>query len=178
MPTSSAEPFHLQVRAARRAAHWSQSELAARAGCRQSQISEFEAGVRGKVSRETVAKFADLLGLAAPVGDGVGDAAAAPAAPGARARCPNFECPSNLPYWLGGELLFLPLGTAGAGTKKGYMRPLVPSFREGMDLAAREGMHPVKPAPSKAAPSGAPPGAGFGAGRVPDRDQRRLLSGV
>ena len=116
MPSDPAEPFHLLVRAARRAAHWSQSDLAAKAGCRQSQVSEFEAGVRGKVSRETVAKFAELLGLAAPVGDGVGDAATAPAAPGARARCPNFECPSNLPYWLGGELLFLPLGTAGAGT--------------------------------------------------------------
>ena len=33
MPNNPAEPFHLQVRAARRAAHWSQSELAAKAGC-------------------------------------------------------------------------------------------------------------------------------------------------
>ena len=112
MPTSSAEPFHLQVRAARRAAHWSQSELAARAGCRQSQISEFEAGVRGKVARETVVKLAELLGLEAP-GETAGPSAAAI---GARARCPNFECPSNLPYWVGGQLLFLPLGTAGSGT--------------------------------------------------------------
>ena len=101
MPTSSAEPFHLQVRAARRAAHWSQSELAARAGCRQSQISEFEAGVRGKVARETVVKLAELLGLEAP-GETAGPSAAAI---GARARCPNFECPSNLPYWVGGQLL-------------------------------------------------------------------------
>ena len=112
MPTSSAEPFHLQVRAARRAAHWSQSELAARAGCRQSQISEFEAGVRGKVARETIVKLAELLGLEAP-GETAGPSAAAI---GARARCPNFECPSNLPYWVGGQLLFLPLGTAGSGT--------------------------------------------------------------
>lgn len=112
MPTSSAEPFHIQVRAARRAAHWSQSELAARAGCRQSQISEFEAGVRGKVARETIVKLAELLGLEAP-GETAGPSAAAI---GARARCPNFECPSNLPYWVGGQLLFLPLGTAGSGT--------------------------------------------------------------
>lgn len=112
MPTSSAEPFHIQVRAARRAAHWSQSELAARAGCRQSQISEFEAGVRGKVARETIVKLAELLGLEAP-GETSGPSAAAI---GARARCPNFECPSNLPYWVGGQLLFLPLGTAGSGT--------------------------------------------------------------
>ena len=115
MSNDSAEPFHLQVRAARRAAHWSQSELAAKAGCRQSQVSEFEAGVRGKVSRETAAKFAQLLGLPAPDADAPA-AALAPAMPGARARCPNFECPSNLPYWLDGRLLFLPLGTAGSGT--------------------------------------------------------------
>ena len=112
MPNNPAEPFHLQVRAARRAAHWSQSELAARAGCRQSQISEFEAGVRGKVARETIVKLAELLGLEAP-GETSGPSAAAI---GARARCPNFECPSNLPYWVGGQLLFLPLGTAGSGT--------------------------------------------------------------
>ena len=110
-PTVS-EPFHLQVRTARRAAHWSQTELAEKAGCRQSQLSAFEAGVAGKVSRETIAKLADLLGLEAPA---AGAAAAPAAAPGARARCPNFECPSNLPYRVGGQLLFLPLGTAGSG---------------------------------------------------------------
>ena len=113
MPTDSAEPFHLQVRAARRAAHWSQTELAAKAGCRQSQLSAFESGVPGKVSRETIAKLAELLGLDPPAADA---SAPPPAAPGARARCPNFECPSNLPYWLDGRLLFLPLGTAGSGT--------------------------------------------------------------
>ena len=112
MPTDSAEPFHLQVRAARRAAHWSQTELAAKAGCRQSQLSAFESGVPGKVSRETIAKLAELLGLDPPAAD---VAAPPSAAPGARARCPNFECPSNLPYLVGGQLLFLPLGTAGSG---------------------------------------------------------------
>ena len=114
MTPNPAEPFHLQVRAARRAAHWSQSELAAKAGCRQSQVSAFEAGATGKVSRETVSKFAELFGLEVPDG-GVAAAAALPA-PGALARCPGFECPSNLPYWVGGQLLFLPLGTAGTGT--------------------------------------------------------------
>ena len=110
----SSEPFHLQVRAARRAAHWSQTELAERAGCNQSQLSAFEAGVRGKVSRETLAKIAKLLGLEAPAA--VEDAVARPVADvAAIARCPDFACPSNLPYWAGGRLLFLPLGTAGSG---------------------------------------------------------------
>ena len=117
MPSNPAEPFHLQVRAARRAAHWSQTELAAKAGCRQSQLSAFESGVRGKVSRETILKLAELLGLERPAGEEAGSGAELPvAASGSLAHCPNFECPSNLPYWVGGQLLLLPLGTAGAGT--------------------------------------------------------------
>lgn len=104
------------MRAARRAAHWSQAELAERAGCRQSQLSAFESGARGKVSRDTIAKLAALLGLQAPSGDGAAAAGLLPAAPVALARCPNFECLSNLPYRTGGDLLFLPLGLAGNGT--------------------------------------------------------------
>ena len=115
MQPNPVEPFHLQVRAARRAAHWSQTELAAKAGCRQSQLSAFESGVRGKVSRETVAKLAELLGLEPPAAEESSPAAFA-ATFGVQARCPNCECPSNLPYWVGDQLLFLPLGTAGSGT--------------------------------------------------------------
>lgn len=110
------EPFHLRVRAARRAAHLSQAALAEKAGCRQSQLSAFEAGIAGKVSREAMAKFAAALGL--PLPDETGAAAGALPAAGAAAAaafCPNFECPSNLPYFVGGDLFFLPLGTAGAG---------------------------------------------------------------
>ncbi len=115
MQPPSVQPFHLQVRAARRAAHLSQTELAERAGCNQSQLSAFEAGVRGKVSRETIAKVAELLGLEAPDDDAAAAVARPVATPAALARCPDFACPSNLPYFAGDRLLFLPLGTAGAG---------------------------------------------------------------
>jgi DNA-binding XRE family transcriptional regulator len=116
MQPPSSEPFHLQVRAARRAMHWSQTELAAKAGCRQSQLSAFESGLRGKVARETIARIAELLGLAVPPGEKNDGSAVPPCFPAAVARCPDFGCPSNLPYWAGGRLLFLPLGTAGSGT--------------------------------------------------------------
>ena len=116
MQPVSVQPFHLQVRAARRAAHWSQTELAERAGCRQSQLSAFEAGVRGKVSRETIIKFAELLGLGKPDESAATAVARSGAVFAALARCPDFSCPSNLPYFAGDRLLFLPLGTAGAGT--------------------------------------------------------------
>ena len=116
MQPPSVQPFHLQVRAARRAAHLSQTELAERAGCNQSQLSAFEAGVRGKVSRETIAKVAELLGLEAPDDDAAAAVARPVAVLAALARCPDFACPSNLPYFADDRLLFLPLGTAGAGT--------------------------------------------------------------
>lgn len=119
MQPPSAKPFHVQVRAARLAAHWTQAVLAEKAGCQQSQLSDFEHGVRGKVSRETVLKIAELLHLepppeaAASAGPSIPAPASGPAA--AAAHCPNFECPSNLPYFVGGQLFFLPLGTAGDG---------------------------------------------------------------
>ena len=107
------------MRAARRAAHLSQTELAERAGCNQSQLSAFEAGVRGKVSRETIAKVAELLGLEAPDDAAAAVVARPVAVLAALARCPDFACPSNLPYFADDRLLFLPLGTAGAGVHGG-----------------------------------------------------------
>lgn len=95
--------------------HWSQVELAERAGCQQSQLSAFESGVRGKVSRETMERFASLLGLEKPASGETTEARPFWDA-AALAICPNHECPSNLPYFAGGQLLFLPLGTAGRGT--------------------------------------------------------------
>ena len=141
-------PFHLQVRRARLDAGLSQMELAAKVGCRQSQISTFEAGVSGKIARETLARIAETLGLAAPVPErgataggpapaGVPPAAAfgwrgahpgsfappscewaaaVPPAP-ALAYCPDCACLSNLPYFVGGDLRFLPLGLCGVGVR-------------------------------------------------------------
>lgn len=113
--------FHLAVRNARRAANLRQGELAAKVGCTQSALSMFESGKAGVVARETVAKIAEALGLELPadIGGGV-ISAAAPALSLAPAIervvfCPNFQCLSNIPYTIGGQMLFMPLRSAGCG---------------------------------------------------------------
>ena len=117
-------PFHLLVRRARRDAGISQVQLAEKVGCNQSQISAFESGVPGKVARETVLKIAENLGLepppeeqAAPVVSGLQAAAPSRGFVQAVPFCPNFECLSNFPYFVGEQLLFLPLGSSGCGAR-------------------------------------------------------------
>lgn len=104
-------PIHKLLQQARKAAGLSQMALAEQAGCRQSQLSAFEAGVPGKVTKETIEKMASILGVELPTEM---TPPQLPALPGV-AFCPNFQCLSNLPYFIGDDLLFLPLGTAGDG---------------------------------------------------------------
>lgn len=100
------------LRRGRLAAGLTQSALAEKVGCRQSALSMLEHGNASAVSKETLAKIADAVGVALP------DASAPAAAvlpPAGFAFCPDFECPTNMPYFAGTALLLLPLGTAGAG---------------------------------------------------------------
>lgn len=111
------EPLYKTLRRARIAAGLTQSALAERAGCRQSAVSMMEAGRTTALSQETLRKIAGELGVTLP--DALPAAALAPASAIATALgaawCPNFQCLSNLPYFIGEELFFLPLGTAGDG---------------------------------------------------------------
>ena len=128
-------PFFSLARAARREAGLSQAVLAEKAGCRQSQISAFEAGVPGKISREATLRIAETLGLEPPpepqppadgasasAAAGLSGAASAWPAPAGLAEvsvpfCPDFQCLSNMPYFIGEQLLFLPLGFCGGGVR-------------------------------------------------------------
>lgn len=103
------------LRRGRLAAGLTQNELAEKVGCKQSALSMLERGRVSAVSRETLAKIAEAVGVALPEGAVPAAAAVAAALPLGFAFCPNFECLSNLPYFVGGELLLLPLGSAGDG---------------------------------------------------------------
>ena len=111
--------FLTALRRGRLAAGLTQRELAEKVGCKQSALSMLEGGRPAAVSRETLAKIAHAVGVALPEGTSPAAAAAAAAAaafpPAGFAFCPDFECPTNMPYFAGTELLLLPLGTAGAG---------------------------------------------------------------
>lgn len=115
--------LHLAIRRARQAANLRQGELAKQVGCTQSALSMFEGGKGSALSLETVRKLAETLGVALPPGFGE-DARTAVSAvpvplPGAGVVpvrfCPNFQCLSNFPYSVGGQMLFMPRETAGDG---------------------------------------------------------------
>ena len=103
----------------RLAAGLTQSELAEKVGCKQSALSMLERGRLTAVSKETLAKIAEETGVELPAGAvpaaAAGSAAVSAALPAGFAFCPNCDCLSNLPYFVGPELLLLPLGSAGDG---------------------------------------------------------------
>ena len=130
MQDTPQEPFHLALRRARRAANVRQGELALKVGCTQSALSMFEGGKPAALARETVKKIAAELGVELPEGFDPGASSpqgagfSAVQAPGLAlqtgrplAFCPDFQCLSNFPYSIGGQVLFLPTGAAGRGPR-------------------------------------------------------------
>ena len=114
MDTPQIQQLLVALRRGRLAAGLTQSALAEKVGCKQSALSMLEGGRFSAVSRETLARIADAVGVALPE-DAVPPATLAAAAlPLGFSFCPNGDCLSNLPYFVGAELLLLPLGTAGA----------------------------------------------------------------
>ncbi len=97
-----------QIKEARLHRHMSQSELARMVGCKQSALSMFEGGRMTALNAQVIGKVCSELGLLAPVKEEF----EAPAAVMEKVRtfCPNMQCPSNLPYMIGGDSLMLPRG--------------------------------------------------------------------
>ncbi len=94
-------PLHRRIRAVRRRLGLTQAALAERVGCMQSAISMLENGRLEVLSRATLEKLGAELGLELP---------AEVASAGGGGLCPNGDCPSVLPYRVGGEWLGLPRG--------------------------------------------------------------------
>lgn len=91
-----------QIKAARRAAGLSQSDLAKEVGCNQSALSMFEQGQTTKLNDEVVSKLAQRFGIELNTGTGK-EKVAIPregiqAALSLRGFCPNPHCPSNSGY--------------------------------------------------------------------------------
>ena len=103
----------LKLKEARQAKGLSQSTLAQMVGCKQSAVSMFEGGDTTKISEDTVKKLADILGvsLEATVSkdvQSIGESLKAGSRQITHGYCPNCECPSNVPYVVGGRLLYRP----------------------------------------------------------------------
>lgn len=111
MTDNGRENLHKRLRRARREAGLTQAALAQQVGCKQSAVSMMEAGRREAMAHDTLVKVAALLKVDLPE--------IAEPAPQALSHavsvCGNFSCPSNLPYVVGDDVYFLPLGTVGRG---------------------------------------------------------------
>ena len=109
----SSLPLHLQLRNARRAHGLTQVELARQADCTQSAVSMMESGQTSAMARSTLETIAKILEVdlppESPAPSGVpSPAPASPAVAETVRICPNADCPGNLPYRVGGEVLFMP----------------------------------------------------------------------
>lgn len=101
--------FHQELKAARRALGMTQSALAAAVDCKQSAISMLERGRMGVIARPTLEKIAEILGVTVSEEAALQPKRPAPTSARAACYCPTFDCPSNLPYVVSGELFFLPV---------------------------------------------------------------------
>ena len=100
-------PLYKRLAAARRVQGIPQSALAKQAGCAQAAISMMENGNATALSRETIAKIAEILKVEL---DGEGESAAQPAPAMGIAVCPNGDGPSNVPFAVNGTVAFWPKG--------------------------------------------------------------------
>lgn len=89
----------------------SQVALAAEIGCKQPALSAFEAGDGTKLSDEAVTRLSEMFDI--PIEqpsekEGLPPPAAVPVEGNVNGFCPNFLCPSNVPYVVDGRLLLRP----------------------------------------------------------------------
>ena len=98
-------PLHLRLKEARRARGLSQHALAEAVGCKQPAVSMMERGQPDALSREKIVAIADVLAVR------LEDADVAPAREAGvpvLKFCPVPDCPSNVPFTVAAQLLFLP----------------------------------------------------------------------
>ncbi len=119
--TTDQVPIYVLLRDARRAMGITQAELARRVECTQSAVSMMEKGRSDAVARATLVKIAALLKVELPAEEDGAELRRSPAPTAAAIRiCPNEDCPSNLPYRVGGSLHFMPHTHRGSASRCPY----------------------------------------------------------
>ena len=108
--------IHIALREARRTREMTQVALAKALGIRQSAISMFESGRHDALSQEKIVAMAALLEVdltSLRLGK------RGPSGPTVLKYCPIDGCPSNIPYVVRGDIVFMPTlsrATAGQST--------------------------------------------------------------
>ncbi len=105
---TNSTPFHKIVRAARKAQHLTQGELAEKVGCTQSTISHFETGSSGAASEELIGKLAAYLGVKREEDAPTALEEFIREKPGSVAFCPNSDCLAASHFVLNGKQVIRP----------------------------------------------------------------------
>lgn len=113
MTRDGTESIHKILRKARLDAGITQAALAVQVGCKQSAVSMMEAGRREAISHESLVKLAGILQVELP--DSAPMQSILLSSGSGISICSNFNCPSNMPYPVGEEVYFMPLGNVGSG---------------------------------------------------------------
>lgn len=113
MTKDGPENLHKLLRKARIDAGITQAALAAQVGCTQSAVSMMEVGRREAMAYDSLVKLAGILKVELPENTPL-QAPILSSGTGVPV-CANFNCPSNMPYQVGEDVYFMPLGNAGGG---------------------------------------------------------------
>lgn len=165
---------------ARKGKGMSQSALAAAVGCKQSQISMLESGQTEKIAEETVGKIGELLGVSLVPASETGTVSA-PVPPPLLERkgyCPDCQCPGNVPYEVGGRLLFWP--ALQSGKRCAYCGEVLETVCPSCGAPVREGACCTscgEPLVTPALPDGIHPGEWAEERRRMLKELRGLISG-
>ena len=120
MAESTKKTLYKRLSEARRKQGITQSELARRAACKQSAVSMMERGRPDALAWDKITKISDILQVDiseyTPPTAQTDDSNVPVSISGCRV-CPVYDCPSNLPYMVNGQLFILPRITGGTNDK-------------------------------------------------------------
>ena len=105
------------VREARRRKGLTQAQVAEAIDCKQSAVSMFENGRRDALSREKLTSLGKLLDV-----DTNSTAQEAHGTVGNLRFCPDIDCPSNIPFMVGGRVAIRPSMVPVTGNAPSYCR--------------------------------------------------------
>lgn len=105
------------VREARRRKGLTQAQVAEAIDCKQSAVSMFENGRRDALSRDKLVSLGKLLDV-----DPSRAAQESDAPTGNLRYCPDVNCPSNVPFMVGGRVAIRPSMTPVSGSAPSYCR--------------------------------------------------------
>lgn len=100
--------IHVALKEARRARNMTQVAIAQELGIRQSAISMFESGRHDAISQEKIVTMAEILEV------DLTSLHLGQRGPTTLKYCPIDGCPSNIPYVVRDELIFMPTLSRGA----------------------------------------------------------------